>query len=110
MVAGRPYSLTGPVVAGRMANRDSPGWTIGTWTGCLHCSTLKSSTLHLSSPMTHNVNGGQRQGGRVREGGGERNAYQVTVAGQAPLSIHCEREEGEDGVERDRGRAKRSRG
>ena len=31
--------------------------------------------------------------------GGKQKAYQVTVAGQTPLSIHCERDEGEDRVE-----------
>ena len=39
------------------------------------------------------------QVGEGRWEGGKQKAYQVTVAGQAPLSIHCERDEGEDRVQ-----------
>ncbi len=60
--------------------------------GCLRCSTPKSSTLHPSSPTCTTDGSACKSERRVGRG----NAHQVTVAGQAPLSIHCERGEGDE--------------
>lgn len=80
---------------GRLVSRDIQRWRKGSWMGCLRYSTPRSSTLHPSSPRDGvSV---QVRGGKL--GGGKQRTYQVTVTSQAPLSIHWERDEGEDRVE-----------